>query len=92
MSGLPYFYSDRIQYDNPNTLEESIRREKHIYDQRKRRPFFQKYWNDKMKGKNNQRQKGFKSPFFKNNSQVNQQGQSTQNDHQTIYSFGKIPR
>jgi hypothetical protein len=31
LSGLPYFYSDNIQCDNPRTLEESIRREKHIY-------------------------------------------------------------
>jgi hypothetical protein len=26
LSGLPYFYSDKIQYDNPKTLEETIRR------------------------------------------------------------------
>jgi predicted AlkP superfamily phosphohydrolase/phosphomutase len=26
MSGLPSFYSDKIQYDNPKTLEETIRR------------------------------------------------------------------
>ena len=28
MSGQPSFYSDKIHYDNPGTLEESIRREK----------------------------------------------------------------
>jgi hypothetical protein len=27
LSGLPSFYSDKIQYENPNTLEETIRRE-----------------------------------------------------------------
>jgi hypothetical protein len=32
LSGLPYFYSDKIQYNNPNTLEETIRRENHIYE------------------------------------------------------------
>ena len=34
LSGLPTFYSDNIQYDNPNTLEETIRRERHLYEQR----------------------------------------------------------
>jgi hypothetical protein len=32
LSGLPSFYSDKIQYDNPRALEESIRREKNIYE------------------------------------------------------------
>ena len=27
LSGLPSFYIDKIQYDNPETLEEAIRRE-----------------------------------------------------------------
>ena len=74
LSGLPSFYSDKIQYDNPRTLEETIRREKHLYEKRRGRSFFQKYWNEKMKGKKEQRHKGFKPPFFRNNSQANQQG------------------
>ena len=45
-----------------------------------------------MKGKKEQRQKGFKPPFFKNNSQAHQQGHSTQNEHKTIDSLGKMPR
>ena len=32
---------------------------------------FQKAWNDKMKGEKDQMKKGFKPPFFKNNSQEN---------------------
>ena len=28
LSGFPSFYSDKIQYDNPNNLEEAIRRAK----------------------------------------------------------------
>jgi hypothetical protein len=32
LSGIPSFYSDEIQYDNPKTLEGTIRREKHIYE------------------------------------------------------------
>jgi hypothetical protein len=33
LSGLPSFYSDNTQYDNPNTLEESIRRANNLYEQ-----------------------------------------------------------
>jgi hypothetical protein len=35
VSGLPSFYSEKIQCDNPKTLEETIRREKHIYEKRR---------------------------------------------------------
>jgi hypothetical protein len=44
-----------------------------------------------MKGKKDQRKKGFKPPFFRNNSQTNQQGQSAQNEHKNSNSFGKRP-
>jgi hypothetical protein len=71
ISGLPSFYSGKIQNDNPNTLEETIRRARNLYEQRKGRLVFEKAWNEKMKGKKDQRQKGFKPPFFKNNFQVN---------------------
>jgi hypothetical protein len=72
LSGLPSFYNEKIQYENPKTSEETIRREMHYYEKSKGRPIFQKSWNDKMKGKKGQKQKGFKSTFFKNNSQTNQ--------------------
>jgi hypothetical protein len=49
LSGLPSFYSDKIQYDNTKTLEEPIKRARHLYDKRKGRPVFQNTWNDKMK-------------------------------------------
>jgi hypothetical protein len=45
-----------------------------------------------MIGKRDQRKKGFNPPFFINNSQANQQGQSTQNEHKKTNSFGKRPR
>ena len=32
LSGLPSFISDKIQYDDPKTLEETIRRAKCLYD------------------------------------------------------------
>ena len=51
LSGLPYFYSDKMRYDNPKTLEETIRTTMHLYKQRKGRPVFQKAWNEKMKDK-----------------------------------------
>jgi hypothetical protein len=52
---------------------------RHIYEESRGRSVFQKYWNDKMKGKKEKNRKGFKTPFFEKNSQENQQGQSTQN-------------
>jgi hypothetical protein len=69
-----------------------IRRERNFYEKRKGRIFLQKPWNDKIKGKKAQRQKGFKPPFFRNNSQANQQGQVTQIEHKTAYLFEKRPR
>jgi hypothetical protein len=32
LSGFPSFISDKIQYDDPNILEETIRRAKWLYD------------------------------------------------------------
>jgi hypothetical protein len=76
LNGLPSFFSDKMQYDNPGTLEEAIRREKHIYEQSRGRPTFQKAWDDKNKGNMDQRKKSFNPPFLKNNSQSYQQGNS----------------
>jgi hypothetical protein len=59
LCGLPSFYSDKIHYDNPKTLEEIIRRERHIYEQRRGRLVFQKYWNDQMKGKKKSKEERF---------------------------------
>jgi hypothetical protein len=35
LSGFPTFISDKIQYDDPKTLEETIRQDKCLYDQKK---------------------------------------------------------
>ena len=35
LSGLPSFYKDRIQFDEPKTLEVAIRKAKHMYEQSK---------------------------------------------------------
>jgi hypothetical protein len=35
LSGLPSFYKDKIQLDEPKNLEESIKKDKYLYDQNK---------------------------------------------------------
>jgi len=42
INGLSSFYSDNTQYDNPNTLEETIRRQRHIYEEIRGRIVFQR--------------------------------------------------
>jgi hypothetical protein len=69
LSGFPSFISYKIQYDDPKTLEETIRRAKCLYDQQKGRLNFQKAWEDKKKSKVEQRKKGTKPPFFRNITQ-----------------------
>jgi hypothetical protein len=49
LSELPSFIGDKIQYDDPKTLEETIRRAKCIYDQHKGRPTFQNLGNIRRK-------------------------------------------
>ena len=66
LSGLPSSISDKIQYDDPKTMEETIRREKCLYDKQKEKPTFQKSWEDKKKFKREKRKKGIKPPFFRN--------------------------
>jgi hypothetical protein len=88
LSGLPSIFNEKIQYDDPNTLVEAIRRAKCLCDQHKGRPNFHKAWEDKKKGKIQQRKKGNKPPFFKNNSQ----GKPTQNGSRMLETLGKRPR
>jgi hypothetical protein len=68
LSGLPTFINEKIQYDDPKTLKETIRRAKFLYDQQKARPTFQKSWEGKKKFKMVQRKKRTKPPFFRNNT------------------------
>jgi hypothetical protein len=69
-------------------LEETIRQAKFLYDQQKARPTFQKYWEDKNKFKMDQRKKGIKPPFFRNNTQ----GRTTSREPRTIETGGQRPR
>jgi hypothetical protein len=69
LSGLPPSMGDKIQYDDPKTMEETIRREKCLYEQQGERPILWKAWNDQRKFKKEQRQKGNKPSFFRNSLQ-----------------------
>lgn len=33
LSGIPCFYEDRIQFDEPKALKEAIQKEKYMYDE-----------------------------------------------------------
>jgi hypothetical protein len=63
LSGIPSFYKQRIQYDEPKTLTETIKKAKHMYEKEKGKKCLQKSWKDKKKEKSNQRMKGFEPPF-----------------------------
>ena len=59
LSGLPRAYKDRIEFDEPQNLEEAIHKEKYCYDQNKSKPDIHKAWKDKKNEKFDQRKKGF---------------------------------
>jgi hypothetical protein len=88
LSGFPSIFSDKIQYGDPKTLDEAIRRAKCLYDQHRGRPNFHKSWEDKKKGNMEKMKKGNKPPFFINNSQ----GYPTQNESRMLETLGKGPR
>jgi hypothetical protein len=60
---------EKIQYDDPKTMEETIRREKCLYEKQGEKPTFRKAWEDKKKFQMDQRKKGTKTPFFRNSPQ-----------------------
>jgi hypothetical protein len=69
LRGIPSFINDKIQYDDPKTLEETIRRDKCLYDKHGGGSNLQKAWEEKKKSTMEQKRKGTKPPFFRNNSQ-----------------------
>ena len=73
LSGLPQSYKDRIEFYEPRTLEEAIRKAKYCYEKGKRKPDYQKACKNKMNEKSDQRKKGFKP-----SSSRNQQKQPSQ--------------
>jgi hypothetical protein len=88
LSGLPSFMSDGIQYDDQKTLEENIRMTKCLYDQHKGKTTYQKSWEDKKKSKMEQRKKGTKPPFFRNNYKE----QPTSKEFRMTKTLGQRPR
>ena len=66
LSGLPQSYKDRIEFDEPKTLKEYIRKDKYCYDQNKGKPDYHKTWNDKKNENYYLRKKGFKPSKFRN--------------------------
>ena len=62
MSYIPQNYRDKMEFENPKTMEEAIRQEKLCYTQFKKQEELSKSW--KTKKNIGQRKKGFKpSPF-----------------------------
>jgi len=92
LNGLPSFYKYKIQLDDPRNLEEAMRKDKYLYVKNKGRLAFQKAWDDKKRGKMDQRKKGFKPSFVSNKSQAYYQGKPTQGKHKIIDSLEKRPR
>jgi hypothetical protein len=88
LNGLPSSISDKIQYDDPKTMEETLRRAKCLYDQQKEKPTFQKAWEDKKKFKREQRKKGNKPSFFRNSAQ----GQPSFREPKKAEVGGQMPR
>jgi hypothetical protein len=68
LSGFPQSYQDRIEFDKPKTLEDTIRKDKCFYDQSKHRQEPLKDW--KRKDKPGFQKKGFKPSQYKNPKKV----------------------
>ena len=73
LSGIPQSYKDKIDFDEPTTLEEAIKKAKYCYDQKKGKPYIHKACKDKNNEKFDERKKGFKPSHF-----LNQQRKSSQ--------------
>jgi hypothetical protein len=73
LSGLPTFYKENINYDEPNTLTEAIKKAKYIHEQGQGSESLEKYWKDKKNVNSAQRRKGLKPPFNRNEPNRNQQ-------------------
>jgi hypothetical protein len=51
LSGLSSFYKETIQYVEPRTLTETIKKAKYLYEKGKGRKYLHKSWMDKKKEK-----------------------------------------
>jgi hypothetical protein len=92
LSGIPAFYKENIKYDEPKTLTEAIRKAKYLYYQGQGREYLHKYWKDKKNVNFDQKRKGFKPPFNRNEPNRNHQDQYAKGDSRNEYSLGKRGR
>jgi hypothetical protein len=92
LSGLPTFYKEKIKYDEPKTLTKAIRKAKYMYEQGHGIESLQISWKDKKNENFNQRRKGFKHPFNRNEPNINHQDQYAKGDSKKEYSLGKRGR
>ena len=86
-SGLPQYYKDKIEFYEPRTLEEAIRKAKYCYEQRKGKLDYHKTWKDKKNEKYDQKKKGFKPSNFRN-----QMKQPSQVEKQPAKVMGEKPK
>jgi hypothetical protein len=70
ISCLPHVYKERIEYDNPRTLEEAMRKENFSYEQNKNKNQNVNNWKDKKHNKFEKKGKGTK--FYNKNFGNNQ--------------------
>ena len=66
LSGLPQAYIEKIEFDEPKTIEEATRKAKYCYDWNKGKPNIHKAWKDKRNEKYDQWKKGSKPSNFRN--------------------------
>ena len=66
LSFFPHAYKDRIEFDNPKTLDEVLRKLRLCFEQYKQWNDLSKTWKDKKQENFNEKNKGFKPPAFKN--------------------------
>ena len=65
LSELPQYYKDRIEFYEPRTLEEAIRKDKYFNEKIKGKPDYHKTWKDRKNEKSDQRKKFFKPSNFR---------------------------
>jgi hypothetical protein len=92
LSGFLAFYKENIKYDEPKNLTEAIRKDKYLYEQGQGRESLQKSWKDKNNANSDQRRKGFKPPFNRNETNRDHQDQYAKGDFKKEDSFGKRGR
>ena len=66
LSGFPQYYKDIIEFYEPRTLEEVIRKAKYCYEKSRGKPDYHKTWKDKKNENSDQKKKGFKPSNFRN--------------------------